>query len=381
MFYLFWTSLILIFFSYVGYPLTLRLITLFYSRKRKLDEDYEPYVSMVISAYNEQDAIAEKLNNCCSLEFPKEKLEILIGSDGSTDKTNAILETNCSSNIRPIFFNERRGKAVVINQLVEAATGEIIIFSDANTIYKRNSIKKLVRHFADDSVGGVCGRLNLLNPTKNVGGKGETIYWKYENFIKRFEGKIRTVIGANGAIYALRKKYYSVLAEDKVVVDDFVISMKVVEKGYDVVYEGEAEASETTSPDIQGEFRRKIRIGASNYNSLVELKSLLNPFKGFASFGFWSHKVLRWFVPFFLVLIFVSNLFYMPHLFYKVTMSSQMIFYASAIIAYFFDRHGQSNKLLLYPYYFCTVNLALAIGFLKFLNGSQTAKWSRVERT
>jgi cellulose synthase/poly-beta-1,6-N-acetylglucosamine synthase-like glycosyltransferase len=366
--------------SYLGYPILLKIISLFYSRATKIDPAFTPFVSMIISAYNEDKILEKKIQNCLHLEYPKDKLEILIGSDGSTDQTNKILQKVTGTNIKPFLFTERRGKAQVLNSLIDNAIGNIIIFSDANTIYKPDAIRKLVRHFVDESIGGVCGRLILVNPLKDNWKNSETVYWRYENFIKKLEGKIQTVIGANGAIYALRKNLFQPLSDSKIIVDDFVISLKAVINGYDILYDEQAQAFETISPNIKDEFLRKVRIGVSNFNALIELEKLLNPLLGFPSFGFWLHKVIRWFIPFLLMLLYISNMFLLDQSFFCWVFICQNIFYSLAVIGYFAENWQWFPKIFLIPYYFSSINLALLIGFFKFLRKQQTLTWGRVER-
>jgi poly-beta-1,6-N-acetyl-D-glucosamine synthase len=377
----FWTTFLIIFYSYLGYPLIVALICYFYPFQRARNKYTNPNISVVVSAYNEEAIIATKIKNFISLDYPAQKLELLIGSDGSTDKTNQILSQYRSKRIRTFIYKNRGGKSSVLNRLVREAKGEILVFSDANTIYEKDSIRKLIQHFGDKSIGGVCGKLQLINPNDNTGGKGETLYWDYENKLKYYESKIQTVLGANGAIYALRRELYSPLPEHKVIMDDFVAPLKVVEKGYRVIYEPEAMGVETTSPDMEGEFRRKIRIGAANFNALSEIKSLLNPKKGFVAMGLWSHKIFRWFAPFLLLICFISNIFLMSVPFYRFIFLAQIALYIAALTAFLLNRRGISIKVLGYPFYFCVVNLALAVGFFKFLTKSQKPAWHRVERS
>ena len=377
---LFWTTLVCIFYSYIGYPVLLFLLANFFSRKRVVDTQYCPRISMLVAAYNEESNILIKIDNFTQINYPANRMEIIIGSDGSNDGTNKILTSYSNEQIRPILYNKRRGKAAVLNDIVKKASGDILIFSDANTIYDKNAIHKLVRYFSDSKIGGVCGKLVLLNPNSNLGGTGEQLYWNYENFLKKYEGKFKTVLGANGAIYALRKDLYQPLPEDKVIMDDFIVPLKAVEQGYDVIYDDEAFATETTSPDVKGEFQRKIRIGAANYNAIKEIKKLLNPKRGFVAFGLWSHKIFRWFIPFLLIIVFVTNIFLLSHTFYILFMFLQILFYLTAFFGYLLNNSNYSIKILFYPFYFCTINLALAIGFYKYLTQSQKPAWKRVER-
>ncbi|MEK7729366.1 MAG: glycosyltransferase family 2 protein, partial [candidate division KSB1 bacterium] len=192
--------------------------------------------------------------------------------------------------------------------------------------------------------------------------------------------KIKTVIGANGAIYAIRRELYSNLPTNKVVMDDFLIPLKIVQRGYDVIYDKDAVVSEFTAPSLQIEFKRKVRIGAANFHGIREIWPLLNPRRGFVAFGLWSHKIIRWLVPFFLLAIFATNLALLGTPLYNVLFAVQTLFYGIAFVSWQLDRRGVQLPLLIYPYYFVTVNLALLLGFFKFLTGSQKPAWARTER-
>jgi cellulose synthase/poly-beta-1,6-N-acetylglucosamine synthase-like glycosyltransferase len=335
---------------------------------------------MLIAAHNEQDFISEKIKNCIGLDYPQDKLEIIIGSDASTDRTDEIIREHGHACVLLVPFSERRGKASVLNDLAGLARGEILIFSDANTIYRQDAILRLVPHFADQQVGGVCGQLVLLNQNGYYEAEGERFYWNYENELKRLEGKIKTVLGANGAIYAIRRELFKSLPKDKVVMDDFLIPLSIVQRGYDIVYDPEAVVYEYAAPNLKSEFQRKVRIGAANFNGIREILPLLNPARGFVAFGLWSHKIIRWFVPFFLLIAFVGNLFLLPRLLYQITFAAQICFYALAALSWRFSTFGRRTSIFILPYYFVVTNLALLVGFFKFLTKSQKPAWAKVER-
>ncbi|MBD3378161.1 glycosyltransferase [candidate division KSB1 bacterium] len=379
--FLFFSSLFFIVYSYILYPILLKVISLFYTRQR-IKADLTPTISMLVAAYNEQDVILDKIQNTLELDYPKENFELVIGSDGSDDATNDIVQMQDYPWLKFIPFENRRGKAAMLNSLVQNARGEILVFSDANTMYEPSAIKNLVQHFADPKVGGVCGRLYLNNPNHNPGGKGESLYWNYENILKSLESKIKSVLGANGAIYAMRKFLYKPLPEKILIVDDFLTPIRVIEQDYEMVFDSDARAHETTSPSLMGEFRRKSRIGASNFTTLIELRHLLNPGKGFIALAFWSHKILRWLVPFFMILIFISSFFLSFSLpLFSYLFFFQVIFYLAALAGYVLDSKMKCPRALVYPYYFTAVNLALLVGFIRFLSRKQKPAWSRVERS
>ena len=378
--FIFWVSAFLIFHTYIGYPLVLVALSVFFAKQRTYDENHLPTVSMIFAAYNEDSIIKDKLENCQTLDYPAEKLEILIGSDGCTDRTNEIAHNYVNDRIRLKAFTQRRGKAAVLNDLAGAARGEILVFSDANSMYKSDAIRRLVGFFADKEVGGVCGRLVLLSHGGKLEADGERLYWDYENYLKYLEGRIKTVIGANGAIYAIRRELFRALPTQEIITDDFVIALRVVQAGQDVIYEKDAVAWEYTSPNVRAEFKRKKRIGAANYFSIRHVFSLLNPSKGFVAFGLWSHKVIRWIAPFLLLAIFTANLFLLNQTHYRFIFLMQTIFYSIALVAWIFDRLGKPIRWLVYPYYFVMANLALLVGFFKFVMNSEKPAWTRVER-
>ncbi|MCA9742669.1 glycosyltransferase family 2 protein [candidate division KSB1 bacterium] len=376
----FWLSAVLILHTYIGYPFLLVGFSIFASKKREKDENHLPCVSMLVSAFNEQECIAEKMENSLQLNYPADKLQIIIGSDASTDGTEDIVRKYTDPRFKLVPFKQRRGKALVLNDLVEAASGEILVFSDANTMYKPDAIHRLVAHFGDAKIGGVCGRLVLLSKNGHIDTEGEKLYWDFENYIKFLEGKVRTVFGANGAIYAIRKELYERLPTDKAVMDDFLIPLKIVMRGYDVVYEKDAVVWEHTSPSLQSEFARKARIGAANFNGIREILPLLSPRRGFVAFGLWSHKLIRWLVPFLLISILASNILLLGSTFYNITFGLQALFYALALLGWKAEKLRTKLSVLVYPYYFLVVNSALLVGFFRFLTKSQQAAWVRSDR-
>lgn len=379
--FIFWFSLILIFYTYVGYFIVLWIIYKFKPREKTNDISYYPTVSIIISAFNEEQVIGEKIENCNILDYPKDRLEILIGLDGSTDRTEQIIKEKQNGLIHLYSYHRRRGKASVLNDLVKKAQGEILVFSDANTIYEPDALKKLTRHFNDPEIGGVCGKLVLQDgEDKDGGAEGERLYWFYETKIKYLEGNIKTVLGANGAIYAIRKELYESLPVDKVIMDDFLIPLKVVEKGYKVIYDAEAIGTEYVSDSIWDEYKRKVRIGAANFNALKEIRTLLSPAKGYIALGLWSHKIIRWFIPFLALLLFVSNCFLVGESFYTVTFFIQMGFYVAVLIGGILNSLGKTKSIFTIFFYLFVVNLALMIGFYRFIAKTQKPMWNPVKR-
>ena len=379
---IFWILVFLIVYSYFLYPFFLKVILFFKKAVRVIDENFTPRVTMIVSAYNEEYIMEKKIINFLNINYPKNKIELIIGNDGSSDNTEKILDNFCNNTlIRCFNFKERHGKSWVLNKLIPEGSGKIIVFSDANTLYSKTSIRKIVKHFRDKKTGGVCGRLILSNPENMLNIHGEVKYWNYENRIKSLEGAIKSVTGANGSIYAIRKELFSAIPENKFFNDDFIIPANIIKKGLDIVFEPEAEAWEFTSPTLKDEFFRRIRIGAGNYNAIPEILELLNPLKGFIAFSLWSHKIIRWFVPFMLLLILLINLLVLLMPFDRVIFILQIMFYLAGLIGIISHSRKKLNNIFMYPAYFLIINSALFAGFIKAVTGKQARTWSRVERS
>ncbi len=334
-------------------------------------------VSLVVAAYNEASCIQQKLENSLALEYPAEKFEVLIGSDGSTDGTDDIVRSCPDARVR-LSPAPRAGKTTVLNRCIPMAKGDIVVLSDANTIIEPEAIQKLVRHFEDPEVGAVCGKLKLYNPTKQD--YEESAYWSYESLIKMYEGRRGAVVGANGGLYAIRRTLFTELPPSTIV-DDFVIPLRILEKGYKVVYEEAVVAHEETTEDYGKEFGRRARIAAGNFQSLRMVPGLLLPTAGFPAFAFWSHKLLRWCAPALMGVALVANLFLLDSYFYRFTLSAQALFYALAYLGKVGAlKRGTAKRVASVAYYFVTMNMAIVVGFWRFLRNSQRAAWDRTAR-
>lgn len=336
-----------------------------------------PSVSLVVAAYNEASCIQQKLENSLALNYPAEKFEVLIGSDGSSDGTDDIVRRCTDARVR-LSPAPRAGKTTVLNRCVPAARGDIVVLSDANTMIDAEAVRKLVRHFDDPEVGAVCGKLKLYNPTKQD--YEESAYWSYESLIKFYEGKRGSVVGANGGLYAIRRTLFQQLPPSTIV-DDFVIPLRILEKGFKVVYEAEAVATEETTEDYGKEFGRRARIAAGNFQSLRMVPGLLLPTAGFPAFAFWSHKLLRWCAPALMGVALLANLFLLDSVFYRLTLFAQALFYALAYLGKVgVLKRGTAKRVASVAYYFVTMNLAIVVGFWRFLRNSQRAAWDRTAR-
>jgi len=369
--------------TYFLYPIILIILNRLVASKEKVSDSFSeeplPSVTLVIAAYNEEVVIDEKLRNSLSLDYPHDRFKIVIASDGSSDRTNEItLEYMKKYPIIDLLELPRGGKCQAINAAISKVDSEIIIFSDANTEYQRDALKKLVRHFKHSDIGCVCGRLIYRNQNQVLSGKGESLYWKYETMIKKLEGKLGFVAGANGAIYAVRKELVDYLPENTIN-DDFFISMRVVQKRKKSIYEQNAIAYEDVAPSIESEFKRHIRDGAGHYIAILQLWRLMNPLLGWPSFIFWSHRLLRWLAPFILIALFSGNIFLLNDPFFLVFFYLQTLFYTFAFLGLMIK--NENLPLIIYvPFYFCILNLALFVGFFRLVFGLQKTVWVSTAR-
>lgn len=358
-------------------------------------DELVPTVSLIIAAYNEERIIKDKIKNCLELDYPKDKLEIIVASDGSTDKTNDIVEElikhySCNydlgSNEKDIYPKiilnaqvERKGKSTALNDTVlRVAKADIIVFTDATTFLKEDAIKKLVRNFSDEKIGAVCGKIFFNNPYDSSISQNESLYWKYEEFLRKKESEIGILPFVSGAFYGLRRHLYTPVKAG--LPDDSVSPLGVYKKGYRVVFEAEAVAYERLSSTADGEFRIKARGVVRELGSIWEFRTLLNPFKHFLiSFVLIHHRILRYSIPFFLTILLILNLYLVlsDTVLYKIIFSMQVIFYGLALFKVFFGNNMKARIISL-PYYFCLVNFAAFIGVMQFLLHQKYATWEPV---
>jgi cellulose synthase/poly-beta-1,6-N-acetylglucosamine synthase-like glycosyltransferase len=329
---------------------------------------------LIISAYNEQEVISEKLQNSLQLDYDAEKLEIIVVSDASDDLTDNIVASFYDSGVKLVRMTERLGKTAGLNKAVSNATGEIIVFSDANALYNESAIKMLVRNFEQIDVGCVVGE-SKYSDSKSDAEKSESLYWRYETLIKKLESDTGSVVGGDGAIYAIRHNLYQEMPDDAL--SDFVNPLQIISQGKRCIYEPEAFSTEAAAGSYFKEYRRKVRIVNRAWRSLMSMKFLLNPIRfGFFSWKLISHKLLRWLVPFFLCGAFTANIVLVFHdRIYILVFALQCLFYSLAIAGLLSQRRSLPACIFV-PYYFCLVNLASAKGIVEAYQGKTYATWS-----
>ncbi|MBM3263392.1 MAG: glycosyltransferase family 2 protein [candidate division Zixibacteria bacterium] len=372
--WLFFVCFGLIAYVYFGYP---ALLWLFTRKKEKLVRSAErPPVSMIVAAYNEEIVITEKLENTLNQTYPPDRLEVIVASDGSDDRTDAIVRSYADRGVALHRSPERRGKMTVLMDAVQQATGEILVFSDANAMYASDALERLVEPFADVRTGCVCGRLVYENRHTTSISDGERMYWSYENRLKTWESVFNSLIGANGSIYALRRSAFVPLDPD--VSDDFGLPLAAYAGGYRTVFQPEAVSREEAPATVYMEFRKKRRFVAHQLITLVRLWSVLKPFQDpKLLFQLVSHKLLRNAVPFFLMGMFGASLA-ISSPFGAALVNVQAVFYTLAAVGLSVSGAGRPPRIFSVPLYFFTVNAAAVGGIVDFLRKKNYAAWNEV---
>jgi biofilm PGA synthesis N-glycosyltransferase PgaC len=375
----FWIFSGLLVYSYVVYPLALVLASLFLRRSHEADDGYLPEASIIIPAHNERDVIASKIENCLKLDYPREKLEIIVASDASTDDTAEIARGFAKDGVIVLDSTPRRGKMAVLNATVPKARSEIIVLTDANAMFKEDALKKMVRHFADARIGCVCGAKRIVEGRSEIG-HAEGFYWKYENLVKTLESRIGSCAGADGSIYALRRSLYPFPREDRAIMDDLAVSLKVVEKGFRVVFEKEASAFETASVRIPDEFRRKARILSGALVAVGCARRLLIPGRSPVWIQLYSHKFVRWAGGLLLAGVLLANLFLLGHFFYRMVLILQFLCYSLALAGFVLQAKGKRSGKIHIIFYFVLTNVAQVAGLVRYCLGREKGAWERLER-
>jgi cellulose synthase/poly-beta-1,6-N-acetylglucosamine synthase-like glycosyltransferase len=389
---LFWILLFILFYTFVGYSLVLFILLklkklLFPNRFLKTDRTYEPDVCLFVTAFNEKDYVRQKVENSFSLDYPKEKIQYVWVTDGSDDGTPDLLKKY--DNLEVYHLNERRGKMHAMNRGVKFVKAPIIIFSDTNTILGNQSIREIVAQFSNKKTGCVAGEKRIVEKEADAAaGAGEGMYWKFESWIKNMDAELNSAVGAVGELFAIRTELFEDVETDTLL-DDFIISLRIAQRGYHIAYTPNAYAEETASLNVKEELKRKIRIAAGGVQTIFRLKSLFNPFKyGLLSWQYFSHKVLRWtLAPISLVLLFFVNLFivyqqnsWFEFQFYTLFLYLQIFSYLLAAVGWFFENRKLRFKILFVPYYFVTINYASIRGIFRYFKGQQSVNWEKSKR-
>jgi cellulose synthase/poly-beta-1,6-N-acetylglucosamine synthase-like glycosyltransferase len=372
-------------FCYLIYPLLIFLLSSLFGRRSERPvqtDDQLPFVSLLIAAYNEEENIGNRVENALSLDYPPDRLEIVIASDGSKDDTNEIVRRLAAvfpDRVRLLPFPVNRGKAAVLNDAVKQLRGSIVALSDANTEMRPDALRCLVAWFAQPDVGSVCGKLILTDTSS--GGNVDGVYWKYETFLKKCESRLGALLGSNGAIYAIRKELFPGVPPGTII-DDFYIPLEAKRRsGCRIVYDAQAIATEETAPNMKAEFRRRSRIGAGGFQSIGLLWPLLSPWHGWVALSFLCHKVLRWLCPFLMIGALVGNLFLLNTIGGQYLMAAQLAAYALAAVGSAIPARVRSLRMLRVPTMFVSMNAALFVGFFKWLFGRQSGAWVRTPRS
>jgi cellulose synthase/poly-beta-1,6-N-acetylglucosamine synthase-like glycosyltransferase len=367
-------SLLLIAYAYLGYPALVFLLSRIRERPVR-KADISPKVSVIIAAHNEERDIAMKIENTLGLDYPREKLEIIVASDCSTDATDEIARAYADRGLILHRQHQRLGKTMAQNAAVEVSSGEVLVFTDATTGYQSDALRKLVRSFADSEVGCVSSQLIYVDRTKTTVGLGCRSYWRFEQFVRDSESRLGSMIGVTGCLYAVRRSSYSPLGRD--MCSDFVIASEIHMKGLRTIDEREAIAIEDTNNRSRDEFRMRVRIMEQTMSALSRYREVLSiRHHGIFAFQLLSHKVLRYSVAALLLVALISNLLIVNQSpVYQATMALQTAFYVSALAGWLLTRFGARVGPLAIPYYFVLANMAVIVAFIKHVRGENHILW------
>lgn len=373
----FWLNAGAILYVYIGYPALVYFLSLWRSNP-PLKEAIEPTVTIIIAAYNEEKHIQQKIENTLEIEYPKDKLQIIVTSDCSMDSTDEIIGSFADRNIQLVRQHSRKGKTSAQNLAVEHAEGEIILFSDATTMYKPDVLRRLLPSFSDDSVGCVTGRLIYVDSADSNIGAGAKSYWNYESSLRRWESNVCSLVGASGCMYAVRRSAYVPMYPEAC--SDFLIASVIYRQGMRSVFEPDAVCTENTNREYNKELRMRIRVIAQTVFDLWKNRDLFNPFKyGFYSIELLSHKLLRYLLPFFILGLFLASAvasFY--SYFYLAVFVLQVLFYLTAVVGWSMDRFGIKLGPISLPFYFVMTHIASIVGIYKFFRGERYSYWEPI---
>lgn len=381
---IFWLSVFIIFYTYAGYGILLFLLVNIFARKKTVAANsHIPTLTIVIAAYNEERIIASKIENSLEQDYPADKMKIIVVTDGSTDATPVIAAT--FPQIKLMHQNARNGKIAAVHRAIQEVDTEIVVFTDANTFLNKEALKLMMLHYADPHVGAVSGEKRIQVDRSSDATAGEGFYWRYESKLKKWDAELYTVVGAAGELFSIRRELYQPVPPNALL-DDFMISMMIVLKGYRIAYEPDAFAVEKPSADVREELKRKVRIASGAIQSVVWLKQLLIPFeKPLLSFQYISHRVLRWtLTPVLTIFVFLLNILFIIQEsgdLYRWLLAMQAFFYGMAIIGWIFQNRSVRIKFLFIPYYFCFMNYAMLAGLVRYMKSHpQRGVWEKAKR-
>ncbi len=390
---LFWSSLLLILYTYIGYGIALYLLLVlkrwWYTKEdeKKVDNPVLPAVTLIIPAFNEEAFIQQKIRNTLAIRYPPEKLSVFFVTDGSSDNTPGLVrkyEKKSNFSIQLYHQPARRGKIAAVERVMPHVETPIVVFSDANTLLNRDAIRNLVRYYQDPAVGAVAGEKRIdVEEQDDASSAGEGFYWRYESQLKKWDAELGSVVGAAGELFSMRTALFEPVPKDTII-EDFFITMRIVQRGYRVAYAPDAYATERASLSVKEELKRKIRIAAGGLQAVNRLAPLLNVFQyGLVSFQYISHRVLRWtLAPLALLILLVSNLWlaWEAVWFYQLTLLVQLVFYLMATFGWILEKKKIKKKIFFIPYYFCIMNYAVFRGFFRLVAGRQSVLWERAAR-
>lgn len=374
----FWVCAACLVYIYVGYPILIAFLARWGRHRHTPENDALPKSTVLISAYNERRVIREKIANALALDYPRDRLEIMVVSDCSDDGTDDIVRMFSASGVRLVSQVERRGKSAGLNLAVPLTSGEILVFSDANALYCRDALRHLVRHFSDPSVGYVVGNARYTDADgATPSAESEGLYWKLETWIKQNESAFGSVVGGDGAIYAIRRELFTPLEPTDI--NDLLNPLQIIARGYRGRYESAAICYEDAGDSFEKEFHRKVRIISRSLNALRREPQVLFPWTQPRHWlALVSHKVLRWLAPAFLLTMFFLSILFWHVWFCRLIAILQIIFYGLAVTALLLGEHRAVSKIFFVPYYFCLMNLAALVGLVKFFRGSLSPIWQTV---
>jgi len=375
----FFVSATLLAYHYVLYPALVIACARLVRRNPVPPPATWPRVSFVIAAYNEERVIADKLRNTLALEYPKDRLQIIVVSDGSNDTTEAIVGSFAPQGVISLHESHRRGKTAALNRAVKRASGDIVVFSDANNDFAPDAVGRLVRHFSDPRVGGVCGAKRIKPDAERESSVGDGLYWRYESAVKFAESRLGTITNADGEIFAVRRDLYRAVPEH-IINDDAQITLDLVKQGYRIRYEPEARSYELASIHIRDDFHVKVRMVAGGFQTLAANALMLFPLRSWFAWAFFSHKTLRWLAPLFLIMALVASAALSAEPLYLVALLAQLGFYGLALAGYWHIGRGTLPAVIYVPFYFTTMNLAALWGLMRFLRRRQTVQWRKAQR-